>query len=119
MEMLTLIITAIIITAPLYALVSFISFIGLLLFLNSQHPTFIVSQREEAWVYGYYGQYYVTAKVYQTPSRFGIAQGRVSKLSIYNQQDEEIYNYSRGLDFDNAPTGLLANLLPQLEQLPC
>ena len=72
---------------------------------------------------------WVQAKVYDTPSEFGVNHGRVSKLSIgkpHNMitQDGEAffnkidYNYDRGLDFDNLPEGVLDNIIEKLESLP-
>jgi hypothetical protein len=39
------------------------------------------------------------AKVYDEPSRFGIEQGRISKLML-KQNGEIVYNFDRGLDVD-------------------
>lgn len=41
------------------------------------------------------------AKVYEEKSRYGIDGGRISKLSIYDNNNKKlIYNYDRGLDID-------------------
>jgi len=70
---------------------------------------------------------WVQAKVYDTPSTFGINGGRVSKLVISktakhdgrrNFFDQMTYNYDRGLDFDNLPKGLLDKIVAELETLP-
>ena len=67
------------------------------------------------------------AKVYNLPSRYSINDGRVSILAIgkTNARIKEKnfpthldYNYSRGLDFDNLPDGVLDTILEQLEALP-
>ena len=40
-------------------------------------------------------------KHYDEPSPFGIDGGKISKLTICRlQDDKELYNYDRGLDFD-------------------
>lgn len=57
-----------------------------------------------------------TAKVYDEPSQYGINNGRISKLVIskgdsFEGMSETIYNYSRGLDFDETPSGLLQKVL--------
>ncbi len=70
---------------------------------------------------------YVCAKVYDSPSIFGINNGRVSKLAIgktairdHNKNffDQMAYNYDRGLDFDDLPEGVLDSILEELEALP-
>ena len=43
-------------------------------------------------------QYWV--KHFENGSEYGIDGGRISKLSI-RRDGKEIYNYDRGLDFDN------------------
>ncbi len=69
----------------------------------------------------------VDAKVYDTPSIFGINDGRVSKLAIMKTAVRDPnadyfaqcdYNYDRGLDFDDLPAGVLDNVVAQLEALP-
>lgn len=70
---------------------------------------------------------WVQAKVYDEPSSYGINNGRVSKLAVGKESfrdsnkpffDQMCYNYDRGLDFDNAPKGLIDKIVNQLEQLP-
>lgn len=51
------------------------------------------------WKTGKYKGYWWEAKVYDEGSRFGINNGRVSKLQI-RKDKEIIYNYDRGLDVD-------------------
>ena len=67
------------------------------------------------------------AKIYNEGSEFGINGGRVSKLVIGKSSevvmggnffDQMAYNYDRGLDFDNLPTGVLDDIVGQLEALP-
>lgn len=59
------------------------------------------------WVKGTIGQYSFEAKLFDDPSTFGIANGRVSKLCIYDNAVREqkrdffaacIINYDRGWD---------------------
>lgn len=70
---------------------------------------------------------WVQAKVYDLPSTFGINDGRVSKISIgktqYRDPDQNFFeqmcfNYDRGLDFDEAPEGLVEKIVAELEKLP-
>lgn len=61
------------------------------------------------WIEVEYGEYKVQAKVFETGSGYGIDDGRISKLSIYNKTmqatggisffDTCIVNYDRGWDF--------------------
>lgn len=66
------------------------------------------------------------ALVFDVPSRFGIAQGRVSKMAVWRidvvpgtqplrTTSVEIFNFDRGLDFDRAPAGLIDALVNHLE----
>ncbi len=85
------------------------------------------NRRETGWVTLVIDGRWVQAKVYDEPSMFGVNEGRVSKISIgktsgwnpnlnfFRQMD---YNYDRGLDFDNLPSGVLDTIISQLETLP-
>jgi hypothetical protein len=47
------------------------------------------------------GKYSYCCKHYDEGSQFGIGGGRISKLSIRRLSDgRELYNFDRGLDFD-------------------
>ena len=63
-------------------------------------------------------EYWWQAKVYVEGSRFGINGGRVSKLTICAtptwDHTQVLYNYDRGLDFDNCPTGVLEGILAEI-----
>lgn len=59
------------------------------------------------WVDGVVGKYHFQAKLFDTPSTFGIENGRVSKLSIWDQKVRKeklnflkacVVNYDRGWD---------------------
>jgi len=67
---------------------------------------------------GTFKEYFFMAKIFESPSRFGINGGRVSKLSICwgdRYEDESlVYRYDRGLDFDIAPAGLVDQIMEQL-----
>lgn len=69
------------------------------------------------WVSGYYGNYRYQAKVYDEPSEFGIARGRVSKLSVYDK-DREIIHYERGWYFGENIISLYQPLITELERIP-
>lgn len=88
----------------------------------------IIKEHDETgWITAIISGRWCQAKVYDKPSKFGINNGRVSKLAIgkinivlkrldfFNQID---YNYDRGLDFDDLPNGILDNIVRQLEELP-
>lgn len=73
---------------------------------------------EEAVIDGHWCQ----AKVYDTPSVFGIDEGRVSKLTIatnsqWEGMESAIYHYDRGLDFDKTPPGLLNTVVAYFEEV--
>lgn len=51
------------------------------------------------WVSGKVNDYEFGAKLFDEGSNYGIDNGRVSKLSIYNSEDT-IVNYDRGWDIE-------------------
>lgn len=56
---------------------------------------------EKLWVRGtlnQHSEYTFDAKVYDQPSKFGIEQGRVSKLMVRDHTNEIVINYDRGWD---------------------
>jgi hypothetical protein len=55
-------------------------------------------EKDDNWVYGKVGNYEFDAKLYDGGSEFGINEGRVSKLSITDENDNWICNYDRGWD---------------------
>lgn len=81
------------------------------------------------WITAVIAGRWVQARVFDTPSTFGINNGRVSKLcigktdkhvqgltkSFFDQMD---FNYDRGHDFNDLPDGLLEQVLSELEALP-
>lgn len=82
---------------------------------------------ETGWITAIIEDRWVQAKVYDQPSCFGINNGRVSKIAIAktNYRDptkpyhpQLCYHYDRGLDFDNAPPGLVDKIVRELENLP-
>ncbi|NOG70446.1 hypothetical protein [Roseicella sp. DB1501] len=50
------------------------------------------------WQFGAVGRWKYVAKVYDVPSSFGIAGGRISVLSLTNAAGREVLNYNRGWD---------------------
>ena len=74
---------------------------------------------------------WVQAKIFNEPSTFGINNGRISKLVVgktdvcrkgENFLNQMCFSYDRGLDFDEAPDGLIDSIVAELEQfkqLPC
>jgi hypothetical protein len=74
------------------------------------------------WKTGEINGYPYEAKVFDIGSIHGINGGRVSKLMIWKNVEGSlpIYNYDRGLDFDNAPDGLVDSILALYpEPEPC
>ena len=69
---------------------------------------------------GFVNKYHYYATVFETLSEYGINNGRVSKLSIRKvykntanstYTEKEIYNYDRGLDFNNCPNNILNKII--------
>ena len=52
------------------------------------------------WSNGEINGYRFEVKHYENGSQYGINEGRISKLSI-RKDGKWVYNYDRGLDFDN------------------
>lgn len=73
--------------------------------------------RNPLWVSGTFSDYRYEAKVYDNGSEYGIYGGRVSKLSIY-EDDEVIVHYDRGWDYGKYTTSVYNPLVEQLESLP-
>lgn len=82
---------------------------------------------ETGWITAIVEGRWVQAKVYDEPSTYGINNGRVSKLAVLKSDtrvrfvnffDQCCYNYDRGLDFDEAPPGLVDKIVAELEKLP-
>jgi len=58
----------------------------------------------DGWKHVDGGGFYAQAKIYLTPSKYGLLGGRISKLTIWRSEDDptppnEIFNYDRGFDF--------------------
>ena len=52
------------------------------------------------WTKGFIGEYTYCILHFEKGSHYGIKSGRISKMSI-RKNKKELYNYDRGLDFDN------------------
>ena len=48
------------------------------------------------WINGVIGSFYFEAKVFDEPSRFGISNGRISKLVIRDENRKICCQYDRG-----------------------
>jgi len=73
-----------------------------------------VTGGNQLWREGVIDGFRYCAKVYDRPSRFGINDGRVSKLTITrngNNWDQATFNYDRGLDFDFGPASVVEKIL--------
>jgi len=92
--------------------------------------TVIAPRDQQGWIKGKIGKYTFSAKVYDLPSTFGINNGRVSKLGIYDDEQRRregnyfascIVNYDRGWDIEpqnEAERNTLDRVLEFLEALP-
>jgi len=88
----------------------------------------IISPHEDSgWITAIIEGRWVQAKVYDLPSTYGVNDGRVSKISIgktryrdstQNFFEQMCFHYDRGLDFDEAPEGLVDKIVAELENLP-
>jgi len=56
------------------------------------------------WTKGTLNGYDYCIKHYEESSHYGIDEGRISKMSI-RKNGKELYNYDRGLEFDNLDAG--------------
>lgn len=79
-------------------------------------------KNRQGWVTVIIGGRWCEAKVYDSPSIYGINNGRISKLCIskidrWDGMDMLDYNYDRGLDFDTTPPGLLNQVMASLSVL--
>ena len=74
------------------------------------------------WIDGTVDDFRFQAKVYDTGSKFGIDNGRVSKLAVWNRQTSaDLINYDRGWDkkpANDEQRALFQELLSYLEGLP-
>lgn len=82
---------------------------------------------QTGWVTALIEGRWVQAKVYNKPSDYGINGSRVSKLVISKTAtrnpnkdflEQMCFNYDRGLDYDEAPTGMVDKIVAELETLP-
>jgi len=76
-----------------------------------------IKNRGNGWVSGKCDDYTFEAKVYETGSQFGINGGRVSKMTMYDENNNLVMNYDRGWDIK--PKGevvdIYANIMEVLE----
>jgi hypothetical protein len=75
------------------------------------------------WIEATVDGHWFQAKVFKSPSIWGISGGRVSKLTISSwpywvnlNQIDCLYNYDRCPDFDNCPPDLLEKILAYCEE---
>ena len=76
-----------------------------------------IKNRGNGWVSGKCGDYTYEAKVYDNGSKFGINNGRVSKMTMYDKNDNWVMNYDRGWDIepDEDVVDCYANIMEVLE----
>ena len=79
-------------------------------------------EKQGLWVTGVIEKKYISAKVFDQPSKFGINNSRVSKLKISQDakgsSKQTVYSYDRGLNFSNIPESILNQILLVLQELP-
>ncbi len=80
------------------------------------HPQVVISSVDDNWVTGIFKGKTFEAKVFSAPSRFGINNGRVSKLCIIKagKWDDMIFSYDRGMDVDNPMGHELAEIFDSM-----
>lgn len=89
-----------------------------------QMPEIVITQPQDeiGWVNGRFGKYSFDAKVYRVPSKYGINEGCVSKLSIRRQPGgRDVVNYDRGWDIrpeGDEITEAFGKILAFLEAMP-
>lgn len=73
----------------------------------------------DGWIKGQEGDFKFEAKVYEQPSKYGINEGRISKLTIFDKNNMMIINYDRGWDIKprDITEGMYLNILKKLESL--
>lgn len=77
---------------------------------------FKVKQVDGNWFnFSFVGKYTGQAKIFESGSVFGIGGGRISKLQVYTGKGL-VFNYDRGLDFDELPGGVLSQILDNLHR---
>ena len=87
--------------------------------INDEVPGFVLVEATDNWVTFYMDGNWCQAKVFMEKSTYGIRNGRVSKLAIIKGErnpsepffEQCIYNYDRGLDFNNGAGEILKKIL--------
>jgi hypothetical protein len=78
---------------------------------------FQYDEKYPVWVNGIYGNYSFEAKMFDNPSEYGIAAGRISKLYIYDGP-QKLVEYDRGWYSGSDLYSLHVPLVNELEDLP-
>ena len=76
-----------------------------------------IKNKGNGWVSGKCEEYTFEAKLYDDVSKFGINNGRVSKMTMYDENDNWVMNYDRGWDIepDEDVVDCYANIMEVLE----
>ena len=61
-----------------------------------------IKNRGNGWVSGKCEDYTFEAKIHDIESKFGINNGRVSKMTMYDEYGKWVMNYDRGWDIEPA-----------------
>lgn len=59
-----------------------------------------IKNKGNGWVSGKCDDYTFEAKVHADGSRFGVNGGRVSKMTMYDENNNWVMNYDRGWDIE-------------------
>lgn len=73
-----------------------------------------ITKLENNWVDFEYGQYAGQAKIFDEGSSYGIAGGRISKLTVHTKTGDCVFNYDRGYDYSELSTESLLTICAKL-----
>lgn len=78
-----------------------------------------IKNKGNGFVSGKCGDYRFEAKVYNDESAFGINGGRVSKMAMYDKDNNWVMNYDRGWDIEpeDEVVDAYANIMEVLESV--
>lgn len=80
---------------------------------------FKITEKSDNWVEATDGDFRASAKIFGAPTDTGIngdvTEGYISKLAIYDSNDDLVFNYDRGLKFSLLDPEILAVFLSQIE----
>lgn len=77
---------------------------------------------DDAWHHVDGMGFYAQAKIYKTPSKFGLFGGRISKLAVWFSgedafTDRPCFNFSRGFDYSDFDISIVVFVIQLMEQV--